>query len=76
MARKTATYEFQYFDEQGQVHTKRGRISKAEWGYCSDPVRFVGGGCARFYGCSRSKTRSCAARPTWEAAMMKEGVNG
>jgi hypothetical protein len=75
-SRTTASYEFRYFDELGEVHVKTGRIAKTEWVYCSDPVRFVGGGCGRFFSCTRAKTRKCAASPTREAAAMKEGING
>ncbi len=67
-----AKYEFQYFDEKGVVHTKKGKIAVDEWIHCGDPVRFVGGGCPRYFTCTRAGGKTCLAKPTKAAQEKKD----
>ncbi len=67
-----AKYEFQYFDEKGDLHTKKGTIAVDEWIHCGDPVRFVGGGCGRYFTCSRAGGKLCQAKPTRAAQEKKD----
>jgi hypothetical protein len=67
-----AKYEFQYFDEKGVVHAKKGKIAVDEWIHCGDPVRFVGGGCGRYFTCSRANGKTCLAKPTKAAQEKKD----
>jgi hypothetical protein len=71
--KKTAEYEIHYFDEEGKPQIKKGKLPVEDLLWCSDPVRFVGGGCERYFTCDRAGANTkCLAKPTKAAQEKKD----